>query len=90
MNRSAQWASALCLTAMSLTGCESTQAVVTQSVPMFPPETFLLETPVPEPNDVRTCLDLGTYAKQLQLAVLACNTDKALVREWAERMKGAE
>lgn len=57
---------------------------------MFPPETLLNPTLIPEPNEVRTCLDLGTYAKQLQLAVLACNTDKALVRQWAERMQVEE
>ena len=88
--RSARWASVWCLIAISLTGCSSAPTVVTETVPMFPPETFLLETPVPEPIDVETCLDLGTYAKLLQLALLACNDDKGLVREWAVRMKAAE
>lgn len=71
-----------CLT-LSLTGCGSAPAVVTEVAPILPPESLIVARPEPDvPPNGSTNEDLGDYILRLMRWGRSCESDKTALREW--------
>jgi len=68
-----------------LTGCATSPATVvkTETVVETPPTEWLADCPVPDLAG-KTNGDLLRWAASLRMSLIACNADKAALRDWQQ------
>jgi len=68
---------------LSLHGCGSRPTQIVQPTRELPPESLLVDTPIPVPSG-RKNSDLAKWAPELYCALMQSNADKAALRAWRE------